>query len=126
LFYSPKSSLTMLTEDNSAYGNTLRAISGMWLVVITVELVLTLVGAVIRLFGVIMDVIEGWTQADSGFMAFLYVLASIFNIAITFLYTFYLVDMTVKTISGIWSSNGIQIPEYEPLARGQQRETQKR
>jgi len=34
--------------------------------------------------------------------------------------------MTVKTISGIWSQNGIQIPEYEPLARGQQRETQRR
>jgi len=126
LFYSPKSSLTMLTEDNSAYGNALRVIAGMWLVIITVELVLTLVGAVLRLVGVIMDVIEGWSQADSGFMAFLYVLASIFNIAITFLYTFYLVDMTVKTISGIWSQNGIQIPEYEPLAKGQQRNAQTR
>jgi hypothetical protein len=29
LFYSPKSSLTMLTEDNSAYGNALRVIAGM-------------------------------------------------------------------------------------------------
>jgi len=29
LFYSPKSSLTMLTEDNSAYGNSLRVIAGM-------------------------------------------------------------------------------------------------
>jgi hypothetical protein len=116
----------MLTEDNSAYGNALRVIAGMWLVIITVELVLTLVGAVLRLVGVIMDVIEGWSQADSGFMAFLYVLASIFNIAITFLYTFYLVDMTVKTISGIWSRNGIQIPEYEPLAKGQQRNAQAR
>jgi len=117
MFYGKKNSLEIFEEKTTktSYATGMHVIAYIWMVVLTVELVVTMILAIVRLIGAVIDLIDSFTRSNNGFMGFLYILLSLANVVLTLLYTFWVLEMTWRTIIGLWSKKEVHYKTYKNL-----------
>jgi hypothetical protein len=116
LFYQ-KNSQQIFDQGNTGFATMMNVVAVIWLAVITVELFLTMVMAIIRLIGAIMDFFRAMSSDGAG--KFFLLFFALLNLVITFAYVSYLLYLTSRTMVGIWSPTGVQYRTYEKLSRAQ-------
>jgi len=115
MFYFNKNSLEIFEENGTTYSTIMHIVAYIWMAILTIELVLTLVFAIIRLIGSFARLLKAFTEADSGIIAVLYMMLLLFSLFFNIRYTFWVVKMTWEAITGLWYKDGVQYKTYKNL-----------
>ncbi|AHI54072.1 hypothetical protein SSABA_v1c06700 [Spiroplasma sabaudiense Ar-1343] len=104
-------------NSNEAYAKNgfMKFIAGIFIVIVTVELLLKIVSAIITIIQAIADIFQ------SGRQNFLVSLLIWMQSMITIMYSFFLITICWATIKGIWSKEGVTMKEYAGLSKAQEK-----
>ncbi|WP_031542079.1 hypothetical protein [Mesoplasma photuris] len=92
-------------EGNTFLSKIMNAVSIIFLVMATIELIWLIFIAVIRLLGAIGNMIRAITTDGNAFVKLFAMMFALFNLTITIYYVTYIMRMAVQCISGIWTKN---------------------
>ncbi|PPE05126.1 hypothetical protein [Williamsoniiplasma lucivorax] len=117
--FSSKNAEQELADANTSKASIMKAISTVWLAIITLELIGVIFMAIIRLIAAILDMMRAFSEAD-GFFGFILIMNALFRLVWTFMYVMLVIRLTMATIKGIWNKEGVvHMHSYEALATKQ-------
>lgn len=122
LFYQ-KSSHEIFEKGNTSFATMMNIVAVIWLAILTVELLITMLFAVMRLLGAIMDFFRAMNS--DGFGKAMLIFMALINLVLTAAYVGYVLYLTSRAMVGIWVQDGIEYKPYESLLRAQNSRKQK-
>lgn len=102
LFFSNKVTNDL---DYNNYSKLFKIISTIWMAILTVELVIVILFSIIRLIGALSDLFRVREEGGGIIMAFF----ALLNLFITISYVGMIIYVTTRTITGLWSIDGVVI-----------------
>lgn len=122
LFFTKKGKEAFETKKGFL-GFLTKIIAGIWLIIVTIELFLTMFFAIMRLMGAISDLIRA--GSSDGFGKSIMIFMAFINLMLTMVYVIWLLQITASTIKGIWSPQGVVYGKYEALAKSEEKARKK-
>lgn len=104
--------------ENHNISPSLKVISTIWMVILTIELLVVILMAIVRLMGAFLELFKS-LERNSGIFMFVF---GLFNLMITFSYVMMVVYVTKRTMLGLWANDGVVvIKEYRHNTVAQKR-----